>query len=226
MKRLLSFALSALLITAPSYAQSTSDVEVVDSKITIKEIKALVGSQIPKNDTCLDEFLARRKELSTKLWLSPLTGAAEIGGGGAVGLGVGAIIAHTLVADGWAQLGALIGGGLIGFAAGTAVFITGSTVNIVKFANNDRLIKWIAEARLTAGGKATDKMVKKYNKNYKKDHATQEDLANIIVKLDKSGELCNGSIVAPRRFKNGKKLKQRLANKTEFFKKMHEVISQ
>jgi hypothetical protein len=96
----------------------------------------------------------------------------------------------------------------------------------VKFANNDRLIKWIAEARLTAGGKATDKMVKKYNKNYKKDHATQEDLANIIVKLDKSGELCNGSIVAPRRFKKGKKLKQRLANKTEIFKKMHEVISQ
>jgi hypothetical protein len=227
MKRLLSLALSAIILSAPVYAQSSSEVEVVESKLKIKEIKKLVGSQIPKSDTCLDEFLERRKELSKKLWLSPLTGAAEVGGGTGVGLAVGAVIGTTLIKDGgWAQLGALLGGGLIGFAAGSAVFITGTTVNIVKFANNDRLIKWIAEARLTAGGKATDKMVKKYNKKFKQDNATEEDLAAIIVDLDKSGALCNGSIVAPRRFKKGKKLKQRLANKTEIFKKIHEVISQ
>lgn len=226
MKRLLCLTLSFLMLSAPVYAQSSTDVEVVESKLKIKEIKQLVGSQIPTSDTCLDELLLRRNELSKKLWLTPITGAAEIGGGTAIGLGVGAIIAHTMVADGWAQLGALIGGGLLGFAAGSAVFITGTTVNVVKFANNDRLIKWVAEARLTAGGDATDKMLKKYNKTYKNDRATEEDLARIIVDLDKSGKLCDGSIVAPKRFKKGKKLKQRLANKTEIFKKIHEVISQ
>lgn len=231
MKKLLSLTLSALLISSPLMAQTRvsggEEIEVAESKLKIKDIKQLVGTQIANNETCLDEFLARRKELSRKLWLSPLTGAAEIGGGTAVGLGVGAIIAHTLVvADGWAQLGALIGGGLLGMVAGSAVFITGSTVNIVKFSNNDRLIKWIAEARLSASGKASEKMHKKYTKKYKRDNAAEEDLLQALVQLDQSGQLCNGDIVAPSRFKKGKKLKQRLANKTEIFKKIHEVISQ
>ncbi len=225
MKRLICLTLSVLLISSATFAQSTNEVEVVESKLKIKEISQLVGVQIPKNDTCLDELLMRRKELSKKLWLSPLTGAAEIGGGTAAGLGIGAIIAHTLVADGWAQLGALIGGGLLGFSAGAAVFITGSTVNIVKFANNDRLIKWIAEARLTAGGKATRKMVKKYQRKYD-DNASEEDIAMSLIALDKSGALCDGSIVAPKRLKRGKKLKHLIAKKGEIFKKIHERISQ
>ncbi len=224
MKSLLSLTLSTLIIASPVYAQVTPDVEVVSSKIKIKEIKELVGTQIPKNETCLDEFLARRKELSKKLWLSPLTGAAEIGGGTALGLGVGSIIAHTLVADGWAQLGALLGGGLIGMAAGAGVFITGSTVNIIKFSNNDRLIKWIAEARISNLNSISEKMHRKYNRKYKSDNASMEDISNTLLELDKSGTLCDGSIVAPRRFKKGKKLKQRLANKTEIFKKLHIAI--
>ncbi|MFY7992668.1 MAG: hypothetical protein ACOVP4_05185 [Bacteriovoracaceae bacterium] len=231
MKRLLSLTLSALLVSSPLTAQTlasgANEVEMVQSRLKIKEIKQLVGTQIPNNETCLDEFLSRREELSKKLWLSPLSGAAEIGGGTGIGLIVGAAIGTTLIKDGgWAQLGALLGGGLIGFAAGATVFISGTTVNIVKFANNDRLIKWIAEARLSASGKASEKMHQKYSKKYKRDNAAEEDLTQILVQLDQSGQLCNGDIVAPRRFKKGKKLKQRLANKTEIFKKMHEVISQ
>lgn len=226
MKSLLCLTLSTLIVTSPVYAKVTPDVEVVASKIKIKEIKKLVGTQIPKNETCLDEFLARREQLSKKLWLSPLTGAAEVGGGTAAGLGVGAIIAHTLVADGWAQLGALLGGGLIGMAAGAGVFITGSTVNIIKFSNNDRLIKWIAEARISNLNSISEKMHRKYNRTYKSDNASIEDLSNTLLELDRSGALCDGSIVAPRRFKKGKKLKQRLANKSEIFKKLHIAILQ
>ena len=225
MKRLLSITLSAMILSSPLQAQSLNDVEVAESKLRIKDIKELVGTQINKGETCLDEYLARRKELSQKLWLTPVTGVLEVGGGTAGGLALGALAGNIFNIQGWNALGALLAGGFVGMAAGVSVFITGSTVNIVKFANNDRIIKWIAEARLNESNHASAKMLKKYNKKFTHDNATQEDIQALIVKMDQSGELCNGSIVAPSRLKKGKKLKQRLANKAEIFKKIHEVIS-
>lgn len=226
MKRLLSLVLSLSFLATPIsvYAgPAPQDAEVVESKLRIKDIKELVGTQIPKNNTCLDEYLARRKQLTLNLWLTPALGAVEVYGGTFGGIFAGGLLSTLFKAGDYTFL---IAGGLLGFVGGAALFVGGATKNIINFSNNDAMIKWIAEARLSNPDKVSDKLFKQYSKKFKNDNATQEEIQALIVKWDESGELCNGRIVAPKRFKKGKKIKQRLANKSEIFKELHKVISQ
>lgn len=225
MKRLLSLVLSLSFLATPIslYAgPAPQDAEVVESKLRIKDIKKLVGTQISKKNTCLDEYLARRKQLSLNLWLTPALGPIEVYGGTFGGIFAGGLLSTVFKSGEWTLL---IAGGLVGFAAGTALFLGGATKNIINFSNNDAMIKWIAEARLSNPDKVSDRLFKQYSKKFKNDHATQEEIQSLIIKWDESGELCNGRIVAPKRSKKGKKIKQRLANKSEIFKELHRVIS-
>ena len=47
---------------------------------------------------------------------------------------------------------------------------------------------------------------------------TPEEVKAEILELDEAGKLCDGSLVNPKRFKKGKKLKQRLVNRKELIK--------
>jgi hypothetical protein len=47
---------------------------------------------------------------------------------------------------------------------------------------------------------------------------SKEEFKSEISRMDQDGKLCDGSIVRPRRYKKGTKLKQRLASKKEIFK--------
>ncbi len=219
MNKLLFLFIVNLMTSVGAYSQVSTH-----EKVKIKEIKELVNHLIPEAETCLDEYFIRRHKLLLGVTLTPVIGVGEVAVGTYAGLGVGAAVANTLVYESWGQLGALIGGGMIGFGIGVSAFVTSTTVLGVKFAQNDKLIKWIGEVRLDKTGKISQKMHKQYLKKYPEDNLTMDEMNFMLEGWDNGGLLCDGSLVKPRRFKNGKFLKQRLALKKEIFFNMHEAL--
>jgi hypothetical protein len=79
-------------VEIPEAAEIMLDEEVIEAPaVRIKDVKELIASIGPEN-TCMDEYLKRRKQLIIKLSLSPVTivagtYAATLGGA-FVGLGV------------------------------------------------------------------------------------------------------------------------------------------
>jgi hypothetical protein len=208
-----------VLISVSSFAKNSND------KTTVKMIKDVITSDISPSDTCLDEYIQRRRQLILRTALGPLSGAAEIVGGTVAGLAAGAAIGSAVVNDGWAQIGYMLGGGVIMFGSTAILYVTQQTVNFVKVMNNNRMIKAVAEARLN-GGKFLNKYLKKYNKKFPEDNLSLEEFKDIISFADQDGVLCDGSLVKDSIFRKGlskkqKKLKHKLVLKKELFNYIH-----
>jgi hypothetical protein len=189
-------------------------------KTTIKEIKKWSQS-VPAETTCVDDYLLRRRQLGIRMGLTPLV----IAGSTAVGVFGGSFIGYNLFVlsgapvMGFADLAALAAGGTLGGAAALGISSTTSTLAVVDFVRTQNLLRLVYECR-QEGGLAVDGFYEAYEKNYPGQPMTKEEFMSAIEELDTTGKLCDGSIVNPKRYKKGKKLKQRLANAVELFNKI------
>ncbi len=212
----------SLALLAPTLVMATADAE----KIQIKEVKSWVKKN-GKESTCTDEYLSRRKQLSWQMSLAPVTIAGSVVSGFVGGglLGHGAFLLTGQPNEGFTDLAYTVGGGVLGVAAGAAVGVTTGTLTTINFFNNQRLIKVIFESRtLSENEHASTVLHQKYLDKYPEDILSIQVFKAQIAELDLTGKLCDGSIVTPKRFKKGKKLKQRLATRNEIFNHIHEEL--
>jgi hypothetical protein len=207
-----------LLLPSISFAQETKL-----PNIKIKDVKAWVKAN-DTDHTCADEYLKRRKQLGLTMALTPVA----IAGSTVAGALGGGFLAHAAVVvsgttEAWADLGYTIGGAALGAMAGIGVSTVSETLATVNFFNNQRLLKAIVESH-TEAGHSLEVLHQKYEAQYPEDHLSIQDFTTKIANLDLTGKLCDGSIVAPKRHKKGRKLKQNLANKKEIFIHIHQEL--
>jgi hypothetical protein len=211
MKKLiiLSALFSQLIMT--SYAQVDTDVS--QERMRVKEIKELLET-IPTEKTCLDEYLARRKQLARSFVWGPLAGVGATAGGIVVGGYTGLGIYHLAgaTAGGYADLAALASGMVIGGFVVAGTYVGLQTASVVQFFKNQYLLKTFAQIYLLENDQLRDLLAEVQEIN---PSMTMEKLKSQLLEWDQAGRLCDGSLVHPRRFKHGRKLKQRLANKKE-----------
>lgn len=226
--------LMALLLMNSLSLHANEDITVIDSdeveitqdsnideeaRITIKEIKNFVETA-DKSTTCMDEYLKRRKQLMTKLVLSPVVGtaagAASVYVGGAAGAG---LAVATNVRD-WGALGYIIlgaGGGLITSTAYVLYDTTKSTFEIV---DNNLMLKALAEQHMNVDGPKSEKLYQKYLKHNPRKNLSRVDFFDRLMAADQDGSLCDGSLVKQPKVRLGFKLKYQLTSSKNFAKKI------
>lgn len=206
-----------LLVVQPSFAtvmvDNLEEKELLvepSTKIKIKEIKNYL-STINPNTTCMDEYIARRKQLILKLGLTPVTLA--VGGIASVYLGVAAGAGVAVVTGSygsWTAASYVLGGALAGPLLTTIGVAIDDTTGIKQLLGNDLILKALAESHLGRDGEKMDLL---YNKVTKKmvSKPTKEEFSEKLLSMDASGELCDGSLVKQPRIKIGSKLKFKVA---------------
>ena len=181
----LSIALLALLIGTQVYSN-----EIIGKRRIVKKVKTLLkNGELDKSRTCLDEFMQRDKKLKRVMGF----GFPGIGGGLPVlGAATGAAIGSA-TSGGAAFLG-LWAGTLMGGVVAPVGLLAYESIALSIFAKNRFLIKVISNAR-DGGGKSLRKFRKKFYLHYPEAIYLEEDsLAEIIVKADETGVLCDGSL--------------------------------
>lgn len=212
--------LASLLLTL-----SIAHAKVDAAKTPMREVKAWMKS-VDRKTTCVDEYYKRRYHLGIRMGFTP----AIIAGSAAAGVFAGGFIGYQAfmlsgaAVQGFADLAAMAAGGFIGGITG----ITGSGVDtgfaVVDFFRNQNLLRLIYESR-HEGGAAVDGYFADYQSKFRESNISKEEFESKVSTLDESGKLCDGSIVDPRRYKKGRRLKQRIANKKELFKFISGVSS-
>jgi hypothetical protein len=219
---LIKIQLLSLLFTFNALAQQ-EEIELIvsDEKLTMKEVKE-IASSIPPENSCIDEYLKRRKQLITQLVLKPLSGAAAISSGIIGGFWVGATLGKLDSRyDGWAQLGWAIGGGMLGTVASTSYVIVDTTLESIQLAQIQTITKSLAEIHSNHHLISTKKL---YLKLYKTDNVDENELESFSLKLkdlDASGKLCDGSLMPSKRFDWQKR---RLKNKVARYKHLRKSV--
>ena len=208
------FALACLVsfnclaaVEIPEHAEIMLDEEVLEMpSVKIKDVKELISSIGPEN-TCMDEYLKRRKQLIIKLSLSPATIVAGtyVGTIGAGFLGVG--VAAALAVDPFAGV---ILGMFFGFIGTGSATITNTNIAAFQLADVDRILKALAEQHLGQPGKKSAKLFAKYARNAK-NPVDENAFFEKFMELDETGKLCDGSMVKKPRLASGRKLKHKVA---------------
>ena len=221
---------------------SYSDVKI-GTKKTIRSVKKLLkNGKIDPKRTCLDEYIARNRQLWKKMGLGPFTTLGTATGAGVVvGMtagGTGAAIGAGTVAGGQAIGGALASGligGWIGLAIAGPAFIAYEGTQISRFVKINRTIRVISNARDGVEAEHIMKFTKKYLKKYPKDkkYINAKKMIHIIAEADENKLLCNGKLVRKRgvrkmikklKKKNPSKLADFLATRKEIFHYIHDMI--
>jgi hypothetical protein len=228
MKKLLLklITLTSLILIPSAFAEVnySQDTEIFEesseTQYKIKEIREYLKT-IPNDSTCIDEYLKRRKNLAIQLSLTPVTLVGSFYGGavaGAIGGSISYVILYQALGvlsdpnGGWAQLGYMIGGGVLGAAAGSIAAVSYSTVGVIDFIDNQRLLKALMEAHHNEIGPVTTLLHEKYLKKHPDSPITAQDYSNYILEHDRNGNLCNGSLKRKKaRFKPNR-LSKKLAN--------------
>jgi hypothetical protein len=185
-------------------------------KVTIKEIKAHLQTINPES-TCMDEYIARRKQLMIKLGLTPVVAVAGTMGSTYVGGMTGVAIGGASGAEGWSGLGYAIGGAMVGMATGVVAVGVDTTVTAVTLNNIDLILRTLAEYHLNVEGTKSEKLYSKYLKKSQTDLSKEEFLAKLIA-ADEDGTLCDGSWVKQPKIKIGPKLKFKVAKLKDLVK--------
>lgn len=183
--------------------------EATPTKIKIKEIKNHLKITNP-DTTCMDEYVKRRRQLITKLAVSPVVAVAGTMASTYAGGVVAGGIATASGVEGWTGLGYVIGGAVIGGATGAVAVTANATVTAVTLNNINLILKSVGEQRLDREGPYTDKLYKKYLKKSKKD-ISKEDFIARLIEADGNGSLCDGSMVKQPKVRLGTKLKYKVA---------------
>lgn len=184
--------------------EESSTLEI--SKVRIKDVKELV-EKIGAENTCMDEYLKRRKYLITKLALAPAI--VPVGFyASVVGAGFGGVLlAYSLSFD---PLGGVILGMFTGAVGSSVGMLTDTGLGITQLVEVDRIAKSLAELHLNEPGQKTDRLYEKYAKN-NENALDQESFESMLLKLDTEGKLCDGSLRKSRSGKVSRRLKKRLA---------------
>jgi hypothetical protein len=208
------FALACLVsfnclaaVEIPEHSEIMLDEEVLEMpSVKIKDVKELISSIGPEN-TCMDEYLKRRKQLLIKLSLSPATIVAGtyVGTIGAGFLGVG--VASALAVDPFAGV---ILGMFFGFIGTGSATITNTNIAAFQLADVDRILKALAEQHMGQPGKKSAKLFTKYARNAK-NPVNEGAFFDKLLELDETGKLCDGSMVKKPRLATGRKLKHKVA---------------
>jgi hypothetical protein len=208
-----------------SVAETIDIVEQVSAtpKVTVKEIKNYLSTVNP-DSTCMDEYLHRRKQLITKLALTPAMLTLGTIGSVYVGGMTGVLIANArwgTTNDGWGTLGYAIGGVVIGGA--TYIVATGvsTTLTAIEVYDIDLVMKALGELHLNKVGEKSDKLYAKYSK-YKNSPMSKEEFFEKLKEADTSGALCDGSMVKQPRIHLGSKLKYEVAKSKDLIKSLSE----
>jgi hypothetical protein len=207
-----------LVLSTNLFAQVNDDLEVYSgptlvmgpSSVRIKDIKSYLKTVDP-DQTCLDEYLHRRRQLITTLSLSPVIIA-----GGTLTSTYGAAVATGLAVNAIGSVGMMdalayvILGAMGGFVSGAGASMTSVGKSSFALADVDLILKALAEQRLNRPGKKSEKLYLKYIRG--EDYPLDKDLFfENLLQMDESGALCDGSLVPQPRIKLAPRLKYKVA---------------
>jgi hypothetical protein len=206
MKKFLS-----LLLLASTLAHASGE------KTKIREIREWTEST-PEELTCGDEYFKRRKQLGLKIGLAPviIAGSGVTGFVGGAFTGVSLYLLSGAPSYSFAGLAALAGGAFLGSVTALGISTTQEGIAVANFFRNQNLLRLIYESR-KEGGEALDGIYGEFKSLYPENRLTKQEFSQEINALDEKGKLCDGTLVRPKRYKNGRKLKQLLATKSEIF---------
>jgi hypothetical protein len=219
--KMIMFSLALFISNLFAASHDYSHLKVSDVKV--KDIRNWLRETGEPN-TCVDEYFKRRKQLTIKLGLTPFViPGSTIAGlvGGAYG-GVGIFRLSGLPRGNYADLAALAIGAMFGTVGGFGTGLTQEVSALINFFRNQDLLKVIFESR-NEEGESLNNFFINFRRHYPESSISRDKFKEEILHMDESGKLCDGSIVNPRRSKNGSKLKQRLATKKEIFKSIFDT---
>lgn len=227
MSRIFAIIFIISMITNTAYAAGLQGGGKTISAKELKEglnesaqtIQDIIDEEIGRDNTCLDEYVAREAQLTKWLVWTPPLAVAGVPVSALGGFAAGAGIANLVGAGGWAALGYGIGGGLIGFGASVLSFVSIEAVSGVRFYKNRKFIHLITESNANdLEGYNVNKYLRKYQSAFPKDEVDIELFTQALRDLDNSGRLCDGSMLGNV---NPQKLKYMLAGKWELFNALH-----
>ncbi|MEE2742803.1 MAG: hypothetical protein VYD54_02780 [Bdellovibrionota bacterium] len=208
--------LMVLGVSSTSFGKAQGEVKIGSKKI-VKSVKNLLKEgSLNASETCLDEYLARHRQLAKMTGFAPLAGVAGTATTTAAGVGTG-VVAGASLGGPW---GALIGGSIGGVAlggAGAAAYVGYQVYTVTQLIQNRYLMKVISNAR-DGRGKNLKRFTKSFNRRNKGLNASSSNIADLIVEADMNGTLCDGSIVRKGKKKRLTKIRHYLANKREIIK--------
>jgi hypothetical protein len=184
--------------------QSVNDGKPIKTKI--KEARAFV-EQVGAENTCLDEYLKRRRNLIIGSSLGTVwgPGTVAVAGAGGFAIGYGAAVTGSYGLGGiFLPIVGMYLGGFVGLAA----FLGVETALIVNLLQINSQIKLVYQSHLGQGNKL-ERFTSKLNKKTESIVAADQ-IAAMIVEADTKGMLCDGSL---RKKKGKKSLRKRLAKK-------------
>lgn len=219
----------ALALTAPIVAKA--EIREVDERAEVSEaLQALSDSGgslvVPLTDdapagTCRVDFQKYHRQMALKSGLSlPVAlagGTAALYIGGTLGAGIGSLIDGT---GGWNSfVGAIIGLEItgIGTIVSYAIVQTDSLVRLIQSGTMKRVID---EAAATNQGAVPGNALVRFHRRLVRKYpslssTTPEQTAKIIVQLDASRALCDGSLKRKKKLPRRPKLKHLLATPAE-----------
>ena len=199
----------------------------------IQQARELIqDGEVPASDTCLDEYLQAQKQLKYMLGLGTFAKGAGTSASGAVAAGV------------WAGTGALAGGTGVATAAGIAgtaavvgatagaivavpAVVAYGTYSMTKLIQTNYIIKTIVDAH-RGRGKSLNKFTKRFLRRNKdaRGYMTKEAMRAMILDLDSSGALCDGSIKKQRKIKKLRtpKARHQLALKRDIYRYINSTL--
>ncbi len=184
MKNLL--LIMSLILSTMTFAQE----KVEGINFNQDEVVQTIDDSIGLEQTCLDEYLLREKQLKKFLiWAPPAT---LVGAPAAFMVGgyTAAFISSTLLMGGWDALGYTILGAVGSGVAVVGTFLTLETIKGIQFAQMRRMTNIVVASHANRfDSKALYRLNKKYNKKYPEDNVSAEDLATAVVMLDETGML-------------------------------------
>lgn len=194
-------------VEIPEDAEIVLEEEALElPRVRIKDVRNLINTIGPEN-TCMDEYLKRRKQLIVKLSLSPITIVAGTYVGSIAAGFVGVGIASALAFD---ELGGVIIGLGLGFLGTGTATLTDTGLAAFQLSDIDTLNKALAELHLNLPGKKSAKVYARYIKG-KENPMSEPAFYSKLLEFDASGKLCDGSMVKKPRFASGTRLKHKVA---------------
>lgn len=208
----------ALVLSLVFTFTSFAGVRFSGKKINQDDLLTIIDEGIGRDNTCLDEYLTREKQLKKFLiWTPPIAAVGlpvAVYSGGATAAGLALATANT----GW---GAIAFVALGAYGAGIAVigvFIGLETAKAIEFANTRRIVNLItASQNDILDHRVIKKFIKRYNKKYGV-LLTAKEVASRVIELDESGRLCDGEVTNKL---GNKRLRKRLAKRRHILRFIH-----
>jgi hypothetical protein len=214
LKKVMIGILALGILGGPAFSKEQGRNFTIGPKRIVKSVKNLLKEgTLDSRKTCLDEYMNRHRQLAKMLGLGPLGGLAGTAGTAAAGVGAGAV-SGVLIGSPIVLAGV---GGVVGGAVGVAGLVGYQIYSLTAFLQNRYLIKVISNAR-DGEGKSLKRFTKSVSRKLKGHRISQESVADLIIEADKSGALCDGSLVRKSKKRKLTKLRHHLVNKRELIK--------